>query len=264
LQRKQVLQAQGLSETQARQEASYRVFGSKPGAYGAGLQGLIDERCWDTQADLAEAYVNWGGYAYGAKHLKGEGIEAKGAFEHRLSRLDVVVQNQDNREHDILDSDDYYQFQGGMSNAVTQLAEKAPEIYLNDHSNPSVPKIRTLKEELNRVVRSRVLNPKWIEAMQEHGYKGAFEMAASIDYLFAYDATTDLVADYQYEKITDALVFDPKNRAFLEQNNVNALEEMAERLLEACQRGMWQEPKGHAEKLQDLLLDLDMKQEQAN
>lgn len=264
LQRQQVLQAEGMSETAARQEASYRVFGSKPGAYGAGLQGLIDERCWDNKGDLAEAYVNWGGYAYGAKHLKGEGIEAKGAFEHRLSRLEVVVQNQDNREHDILDSDDYYQFQGGMSNAVTQLAEKAPEIYLNDHSNPSVPKIRTLKEELNRVVRSRVLNPKWIEAMQEHGYKGAFEMAASIDYLFAYDATTDLVADYQYEKITDALVFEPQNRAFLEQNNINALEEMAERLLEACQRGMWQDPQDYAEKLQDLLLDLDMKQEQAN
>ncbi|KJZ14192.1 cobalamin biosynthesis protein CobN [Marinomonas sp. S3726] len=264
LARQQALEAQGLTKEEARQEASYRVFGSKPGAYGAGLQGLIDERCWDTQADLAEAYVNWGGYAYGAKHLKGEGIEAKGAFEHRLSQLEVVVQNQDNREHDILDSDDYYQFQGGMTNAVTQLAQKSPEVYLNDHSNPSAPKVRTLKEELNRVVRSRVLNPKWIEAMQEHGYKGAFEMAASIDYLFAYDATTDLVADYQYEKVTDALVFDGANRAFLEQNNINALEEMAERLLEACQRGMWQEPNGYETKLQDLLLELDMRQEQAN
>jgi cobaltochelatase CobN len=264
LARQQTLEAQGLTKEEARQEASYRVFGSKPGAYGAGLQGLIDERCWDTQADLAEAYVNRGGYAYGAKHLKGEGIEAKGAFEHRLSQLEVVVQNQDNREHDILDSDDYYQFQGGMTNAVTQLAQKSPEVYLNDHSNPSAPKVRTLKEELNRVVRSRVLNPKWIEAMQEHGYKGAFEMAASIDYLFAYDATTDLVADYQYEKVTDALVFDGANRAFLEQNNINALEEMAERLLEACQRGMWQEPNGYETKLQDLLLELDMRQEQAN
>ena len=262
--RQHALEAQGIHSDIARQEASYRVFGSKPGAYGAGLQGLIDERCWDTQADLAEAYVNWGGYAYGAKHLKGEGIEAKRAFEHRLSQLEVVVQNQDNREHDILDSDDYYQFQGGMTNAVTQLSQKAPEVYLNDHSNPSVPKVRTLKEELNRVVRSRVLNPKWIEAMQEHGYKGAFEMAASIDYLFAYDATTDLVADYQYEKVTDALVFDEANREFLEQNNINALEEMAERLLEACQRGMWQAPNGYDTKLQDLLLELDMRQEQAN
>ena len=262
--RQHALEAQGIHSDIARQEASYRVFGSKPGAYGAGLQGLIDERCWDTQADLAEAYVNWGGYAYGAKHLKGEGIEAKRAFEHRLSQLEVVVQNQDNREHDILDSDDYYQFQGGMTNAVTQLSQKAPEVYLNDHSNPSVPKVRTLKEELNRVVRSRVLNPKWIEAMQEHGYKGAFEMAASIDYLFAYDATTDLVADYQYEKVTAALVFDEANREFLEQNNINALEEMAERLLEACQRGMWQAPNGYDTKLQDLLLELDMRQEQAN
>ena len=110
-----------------------------------------------------------------------------------------VIHNQDNREHDILDSDDYYQFQGGMTNAVTELGGRAPAVYHNDHSNPSRPKVRTLKEELNRVIRSRVLNPKWIEAMREHGYKGAFEMAASIDYLFAYDATTNLIDDYQYQ-----------------------------------------------------------------
>ncbi|TBR43129.1 cobaltochelatase subunit CobN [Marinomonas agarivorans] len=260
------LQQQGMSLEQARQQASYRVFGSKPGAYGAGLQGLIDEGCWDTSADLAEAYVNWGGYAYGVKNAQGhfDGIEAKNAFVHQLSQLEAVVQNQDNREHDLLDSDDYYQFQGGMTNAVRAYGHATPEVYHNDHSNPAIPKVRTLQEELNRVIRSRVLNPKWIHAMQEHGYKGAFEMAATVDYLFAYDATTDLVADYQYEKICDTLLFDSNNQAFLRQANPNALEEMAERLLEACQRGMWQDEANYAERLQDLLLDLDQQQEQAN
>ncbi len=136
-------------------------------------------------------------------------------------------------------------------------------MYHNDHSNPQVPKVRTLKEELNRVIRSRVLNPKWIDAMQEHGYKGAFEMAASIDYLFAYDATTNLIADYQYQKVADALVLDQRNQAFLQQHNPHALEEMAERLLEAAQRGLWQEPGEYADALQDLLLELDQQQESA-
>ncbi|OMH33551.1 cobaltochelatase subunit CobN [Motiliproteus sp. MSK22-1] len=264
--RQQQLVDQGMAIEEAERQASFRVFGSKPGAYGAGLQGLIDERCWEQQSDLAEAYLNWGGYAYGRQlggNQQGDGIEAKGAFQHQLSQLEAVVQNQDNREHDILDSDDYYQFQGGMTNAVTVYSGEAPEVYHNDHSNPAVPKVRTLKEELNRVIRSRVLNPKWITAMREHGYKGAFEMTASVDYMFAYDATTNLIADYQYQKVSDALVFDPENRAFLEQHNPHALEEMAERLLEATQRGLWQDPGEYAEALQDLLLDIDQQQESA-
>jgi len=253
------LVAQGLPIIDAKRQASYRVFGSKPGAYGAGLQGLIDERCWENNGDLAQAYLNWGGYAY--SDLSEDGVEAKSAFENRLSQLEVVVQNQDNREHDLLDSDDYYQFQGGMTNAVTVLSGQAPTIYHNDHSNPSMPKVRTLKEELNRVIRSRVLNPKWLSAMREHGYKGAFEMAASIDYMFAYDATTNLIDDYQYKDVADSLVFDDINQEFIKDNNPNALEEMAERLLEAAQRGLWQEPGEYAEKLQDLLISLDEQQE---
>ncbi|NRB40517.1 MAG: cobaltochelatase subunit CobN [Pseudomonadales bacterium] len=257
------LQEQGMSIDAAQREASYRVFGSKPGAYGAGLQGLIDERCWETRADLAEAYLNWGGYAYGNNKEAHDGVLAKEAFENRLGQLEVVVQNQDNREHDLLDSDDYYQFQGGMTNAVTEFSGLEPVVYHNDHSNPSAPKVRTLKEELNRVIRSRVLNPKWINAMQEHGYKGAFEMAATVDYLFAYDATTNLIDDYQYERVADALVFDEQNQQFMQEHNMNALEEMAERLLEATQRGLWQEPGEYADKLQDLLLDMDAQQEGA-
>ncbi|MFT7388151.1 MAG: cobaltochelatase CobN [Candidatus Endobugula sp.] len=280
--------AEGENPEIAKRYASYRVFGSKPGAYGAGLQGLIDERCWEKTSDLAEAYVNWGGYAYGASsstisstvdsatakstsdrstnnneetNIGIEGVDVKAIFQHRLSQLDVVAHNQDNREHDILDSDDYYQFQGGMTNAVSVFSGSTPVVYHNDHSNPSAPKTRTLKEELNRVIRSRVLNPKWINAMREHGYKGAFEMAASVDYLFAYDATTNMVDDYQYEKIADALIFNADNRAFMQENNPQALEEMAERLLEATQRGMWNNDNGYGEKLQDLLLDIDAQQE---
>ena len=260
--RTQELQEQGMSQEQAQRQASYRVFGSKPGAYGAGLQGLIDERCWEERSDLAEAYVNWGGYAYGNDKASEDGIDAKGAFENRLSKLEVVVQNQDNREHDLLDSDDYYQFQGGMTNAVTEFSGNDPVVYHNDHSNPSNPKIRTLKEELNRVIRSRVLNPKWINAMQQHGYKGAFEMAASVDYLFAYDATTNLIDDYQYKDVADAIVFDETNQAFMQEHNPSALEETAERLLEAAQRGLWQDAGEYEDKLQNLLLDIDDQQEQ--
>ncbi len=263
-QRTEQLVREGLTTGEASRRASYRVFGSKPGAYGAGLQGLIDERCWETRNDLAQAYLNWGGYAYGSAPSDSDGVEAKDSFQERLSKLEAVVQNQDNREHDLLDSDDYYQFQGGMSNAVTAFSGEAPSVYHNDHSNPAQPRIRSLKEELNRVIRSRVLNPKWIKAMQEHGYKGAFEMAASVDYLFAYDATTNLIDDYQYERVADALVLNLEVQQFMQEHNPSALEEMAERLLEATQRGLWQEPGDYSQQLQDLLLNIDAQQEGAS
>ncbi len=252
--RREALEADGLSPEEARRQAGFRVFGSKPGAYGAGLQGLIDERCWDNGADLARAYIEWGGYAYG-QHEHGEA--AFETFAHRLGELDTVIHNQDNREHDILDSDDYYQFQGGMTNAVREMRGDAPAVYHNDHSNPASPTVRTLNEELNRVVRSRVTNPKWIAAMQRHGYKGAFEMAASVDYLFAYDATTGVVDDYQYANVSEALVFDDDNQRFLREHNPEALRELAERLVEAMQRGLWSEPGDYREHMESLLLELD-------
>ncbi|TBW50349.1 cobaltochelatase subunit CobN [Marinobacter halodurans] len=259
--RQQVLVTDGIDEDEAFRQASYRVFGSKPGEYGTGLNRLIDGRHWNTADDLADAYLKAGGYAYG--QTEDTGVEAREAFERQLGNLDAVMQNQDNREHDLLDSNTYYAFQGGMANASRALSGQAPAIYHADHANPARPEIRTLNQELNRVIRSRVLNPKWIRAMREHGYKGAFEMAATVDYLFAYDATTDLVADYQYAQVTDALVLDPDNQRFLREHNPSALEEMAERLLEAVQRGLWQAPGEHGEALQDLLLDIDDAQERA-
>ncbi len=214
----------------------YRVFGSKPGAYGAGLQAMIDERLWGKKADLAAAYLDWGGYAYGAGE---EGVAARAEFVTRLSRTDIIVQNQDNREHDLLDSDDYYQFEGGMSAAVETLRGQAPVTYHNDHSRPERPMIRTLDEEMGRVVRSRVVNPKWIDGVKRHGYKGAFEMAATVDYMFAFAATTGAVKSHHFDLVYAAYLEDDATREFIADANAPALREIAERLGEAITRGLW-------------------------
>ncbi|PZW65919.1 cobaltochelatase CobN [Pseudomonas sp. URMO17WK12:I1] len=246
------LQDGGLDEHQARRQAGWRIFGSKPGAYGAGVQNAIEERLWENRADLAEVYLNWGGYAYG----KGvEGAPAREQFAERLERMQAVLHNQDNREHDILDSNDYYQFQGGMLAAVETLRGGKAASYFGDNSQPDTPRIRTLKQELARVVRARAANPKWIEGMKRHGYKGAFELAATIDYLFAFDATSELVDDHQYALLTDAYLMDRDTRDFIQQHNPGALQDIIERLLEAQQRGLWQEPGEYREALENLLLD---------
>ncbi len=233
---RQRLTGSGMGAAEAERLAGARVFGSKPGAYGAGLQALIDERGWQTDDDLARAYVAWGGYAYGGR-LAGQAAHA--TFESRLKDIELVVQNQDNREHDLLDSDDYYQFEGGMTAAVRVLSGTQPVVFHADHARPEQPVIRTLEEEVGRIVRARVVNPKWIAGVMRHGYKGAFEMAATVDYLFAFAATAHCVKDHHFDAVYRAYIDDDAVRDFLAANNPAALKEMSERLLEAQDRGLW-------------------------
>ncbi len=270
--------SQGLSLEAAVVRSRYRIFGSRPGAYGAGLQGLIESQNWTDDQDLARAYINWSSYAYssgnlaeeqgsrGAEEQGSKGAEEQGskgaeilpnsqcpmpnapcpmpnteAFEQRLAKMQVVLHNQDNREHDLLDSDDYYQFQGGLTAAVRSLQGKNPQTYFGDNSIPAQPRVRQLKEEIARVYRSRVVNPKWIAGVMRHGYKGAFEMAATVDYLFAYDATAKCVEDYMYQGIVEAYLLDPVVSEFIQEKNPYALRDIAERLLEAHKRNLWED-----------------------
>ncbi|HEY3482729.1 MAG TPA: cobaltochelatase subunit CobN, partial [Streptomyces sp.] len=228
-----------LAEHGDERRATTRIFGSRPGTYGAGLLQLIDSRDWRTDADLAEVYTVWGGYAYGREL---DGRPARDEMETAYKRIAVAAKNTDTREHDIADSDDYYQYHGGMVATVRALRGTAPEAYIGDSTRPETVRTRSLVEETSRVFRARVVNPRWIEAMRRHGYKGAFELAATVDYLFGYDATTGVVADWMYDKLTETYVLDPVNREFLQEANPWALHGIAERLLEAESRGMWEKP----------------------
>jgi cobaltochelatase CobN len=235
--------------------ATTRIFGSKPGAYGAGLLPLIDARNWRDEADLAEVYAVWGGYAYG-RDLDGKA--ARGDMETSFARISVAAKNADTREHDIADSDDYFQYHGGMVAMVRSLTGRSPAAYIGDSATPDSVKTRTLAEETRRVFRSRVVNPRWIAAMRRHGYKGAFELAATVDYLFGYDATAHVVDDWMYERLAAEYVFDPENRAFMEKSNPWALRGITERLLEAAQRGLWAEPDPKTlDQLRQVYLDLE-------
>ena len=219
--------------------ATTRIFGSKPGAYGAGLLPLIDARNWRDDADLAEVYAAWGGFAYG-RGL--DGREARRDMETSYRRIAVAAHNSDTLEHDIADSDDYFQYHGGMIATVRALTGRAPRAYIGDSTRPDTIRTRSLSEETARVFRARVVNPRWIEAMKRHGYKGAFELAATVDYLFGYDATAGVVEDWMYEKLTDTYVRDERMREFFDRSNPWALHGITERLLEAAERKLWDAP----------------------
>lgn len=244
-----------LAEHGDERRATTRIFGSKPGSYGAGLLQVIDNRNWRDDADLAEVYTTWGGFAYG------RGLDGRPAAEDMTTqyrRIVVAAKNLDSREHDIADSDDYFQYHGGMIATVRALTGQSPTAYVGDNTRFDTVRTRTLAEETARVFRARVVNPRWMAAMRRHGYKGAFEMAATVDYLFGYDATAGVVADWMYEKLTEQYVLDPENRKFMNESNPWALHGITERLLEAAGRGMWQQPEpATLDGLRQVLLDTE-------
>jgi len=225
------------------EKALFRIFGAKPGSYGVGLQHLIDTGHWKTADDLAKVFLEWGGYAYGRNSY---GSDAHGVFADRLKTVQVALHNQDNREHDIFDSDDYYQFHGGMVATIRSLTGERPKAYFGDSARPEASRVRDLKEEALRVYRSRVINPKWIASIQRHGYKGGLELTATVDYIFAFDAAADIAPDFVYEGLAEHYAFDGTMRQFLERSNPWALNAISKRLLEAAERGLWEHPSEEA------------------
>lgn len=231
--------AQDLAEHGDHRRATTRIFGSKPGSYGAGILQVVESGTWRDDADLAEVYTAWGGFAYG-RDL--DGVAASDDMRTSYRRIAVAAKNIDSREHDIADSDDYFQYHGGMIATVRALTGAEPKAYVGDSTTPDAVRTRTLQEETNRVFRSRVVNPRWISAMQRHGYKGAFELAATVDYLFGFDATAGVVHDWMYESLAKEYVLDETNQEFMRRSNPWALRGIVERLNEAADRGLWEEP----------------------
>jgi cobaltochelatase CobN len=244
---------------EAEAEARYRIFGSKPGAYGAGILPLIETGNWKGDEDFARAFLAWGGYAYG----KGaDGVDAQPIFAERLKSIEVALHNQDNREHDIFDSDDYFQFHGGMIASIRALTGTQPKAYFGDSSRPESAQVRDLREEALRVYRSRVVNPKWIESIKRHGYKGGLELAATVDYIFGFDATAHIAPDFVYEGLAEHYALDREMRDFLGASNPWALHAIAERLLEAAKRELWETPAPETlDALRGVLLEAELQLE---
>ena len=250
-----------LTADAAWRRATTRVFGTPPGSYGAGLLQLIDVRNWRDDADLAAVYEAWGGHAYG-RGL--DGVEARAAMRRQFARIDVAVKNVDTREHDLLDSSDYYAEHGGMVAYVRHLTGEQPAAAIGDSADPETVRARTLEQETRRVFRARVANPRWIASMVRHGYKGAFELSATVDYLFGYDATTHVVEDWMYETLTEKYVLDADIRQFMAKANPWALRAIAERLIEAADRGLWAEPKPETmDALREAYLEVEGELEEA-
>lgn len=253
--------AEGVDSIIAKKRARVRIFGDPPGNYGGGVDSLITSSQWGDRSDLAEAYVEWGGYAYG-KEMKGDDL--KSYFKRRMAEVDVTVKNHESRELDAFDNDDDYVFLGGMNATVETYKGEMPTSVMGDSSDPSNPKLRTLAEEGKFIFRSRILNPKWLEGLKKHGYRGVQEITNAIEFSFGWDSTSDIMEDWMYQSLTDRFVLNDDNRQWIEENNPDALRQITSRLLEAVERGMWDADNETVEALKSIFLDNESSLERIN
>ncbi len=248
------LREEGLDESDARAAATHRVFTTRPGGYGAGTNKAVDEGNWDDRSDLADVYVEWGGYALGKR---GRVSEAHDAFERRLGSVEATVKIEDTAEQDEFDSSDWYAFHGGFITAVSEIAGAEPASYVGDSSDPENVDVYTNEEKVRKAMRARVLNPDWLDSMEEHGYKGAGDLSSTVDVVLGWDATTGVVSDALWDDVAEKYAFDEERREWLREVNPWALESITDTLLEAVDRGLWDAADATADRLRDVNLRVD-------
>ena len=244
----------GMKPEEAWREAAYRVFGDAPGTYGAGVAALLENKNWDTLDDLAHVFVRWGGHAFGAKS---NGTYKPELFENRLAHMEVTIKNEDNHETNMMSSDDYNAYHGGLIAAVRSYSGKQPHSYEGDSTDRSQVKVRTVQEVAKRVFRAESINPKFIEGMMKHGYKGAADLSSRVSISFQWDATSDVMEDWMYEKLAEKYALDRKVQDWMKEVNPWALQRITETLLEAEKRGLWNAKEETLGELQQLYLDVE-------
>ena len=244
----------GMNLELAYEQSLLRVFGDAPGAYGAGVNNVVVSKKWSDVTDLGKVYTTWGCHAYGKKY---HGEKLPEIFSIRMKKTSVAVKNESSREFDLLDGDDFYNYFGGMVAAITTHSGVQKPAYVPCTGDTDHIETLTLHEEASRVMRAKVNNPKWIEGLKKHGYRGAKQISGMVDYAFGWDATTNVIDDWMYDAITERYVFNKKNADWIRDVNPWALHSVVERLLEAQQRGMWNASEDKVEKLRKIYLEME-------
>ena len=231
-----------------------RIFASKPGTYGNGVNLAVYASAWKEEKDLSDVFVHWNRYAYGKNNF---GAEAQDSFVAQLKTVDLTFNKTVTDEYDLFGCCYYFGTHGGLTTAAREISGKDVCAYYGDTRDQDKIEVRSLADEMRRVVRSKLLNPKWIEGMKSHGYKGAGDMSKQIGRVYGWEATTQEVDDWIFDDIARTFVLDKDMRKFFEDNNPWALEEMGRRLLEAYERGLWNADEEVIDELKSVYLEME-------
>jgi cobaltochelatase CobN len=252
--RKHTLEAMKDNAELSFDDAAARLFGAQPGTYTAGVNLLIYSSSWEQQGDIGDLFTLYNQYSYGRNRF---GKEAMNVLQKNLSTVELTYDKVMSDEHDLLGCCCYFANHGGMTAAAKNLSGTDVRTYYGDSRETTSVEVRTLGEEINRVVSGKLLNPKWIEGQKKAGYQGAGDISKRVGRVYGWDATTDAVDDRIFDDITKTFVANEENRQFFMENNPWALEEMSRRLLEAADRGLWNPEDGMLEEIQDAYLELE-------
>ncbi|MGD9162069.1 MAG: cobaltochelatase subunit CobN [Desulfobacteraceae bacterium] len=248
------LKRDGMDEDTAFRQATFRIFGSPPGSYGAGVAQLVESKNWETTDDLGNMYIQWSSYAYGENSF---GEKAEQQFRRTLGRMSVTVKNEDTREKDMMACTDFYNYHGGLITAVHAVRGKRPFSLAGDSNDPDDVKVRTTTEEARHIFRSRLLNPTWLEGLKRHGYKGAGDISKAMDIILGWDATADVVDNWMYQRFAEKVALDKKMQEWMKEVNPYALQNIIDKLLEANQRDMWDTDENTLEELKQSYLEVE-------
>jgi len=242
-----------LDEKTLARMANGRIFGPKAGEYGTRMLPLVEDSIWKTEDELAEVYIHSMSHLY-AKNF--HAVKSEAAYRSNLARVNLVSQVRDTHDREIVDLDHYFEYFGGLSNAVRTARGERPEMLISDTTGEAI-QTEDVRDAVTRGVRTRLLNPKWIDGMLKHDFHGAQQVAERLENVLGLAATTHSVDNWIWSSIADRYIFDEEVRERLIENNRFAAVEIAERLLEAEKRGYWDATEEEMEKLRDAYLQME-------
>ena len=237
-----VLTEKGVSPKDAREMASFRVFGGANGMYGTGIQGMVESGDrWESESEIADTYLNNMGAFYGdEKHWE---VFQKFAFEAALNSTDVVVQPRQSNTWGALSLDHVYEFMGGMNLAVRNVTGKDPDAYLSDYRNRNNMKMQELKEAVGVESRTTILNPTYIKEKMKGGSSAASEVAQTVTNTYGWNVMKPTAIDKElWDNIYDVYVKDEYKlnvKDFFEKQNPAALQEVTAVMMETARKGYW-------------------------
>ncbi|RXK89427.1 magnesium chelatase subunit H [Chlorobaculum sp. 24CR] len=248
----------GISED----DAAGRIYSNAPGSYGSNVNHLVESSTWEEEQQLADAFVNRKSFAFSPE---GDWRESPEILRSALKNVTLTFQNIDSFEIGLSDIDHYYEYLGGVSKSVELLGGSKPKVMVGDTGGfGKGQKIRSLEKMVALEARTKLLNPKWYEAMIEHGYEGVREIEAHLTNTYGWSATASAVKNWTYQQFTETFLQDRDMLERMAALNPNATMAMTRRLLEASSRGFWEADEGTIEQLQELYEELETKIEGAH
>jgi len=232
--------------------AKARIFGPSESEYATSLRTLVESSNWREEKELAASYDDSMSHAYWDRRT----VRTPELFQVLVSQIDVISQERDNTEYEFTDLDHYYEFFGGLARSVKEKRGEYPEQWVIDTTEENL-EIEDVEKVIDRAIRTRTLNPKWVDGMLNHDFHGAQKVAQRVEYLLGLQATTGRVKEWLFDQAAQTLLFDEEMRRRLVENNKYATLDLAERMLEAHDRGYWQATPEELEKLKTMILDME-------